>query len=125
GEGTPRPVSALQSRCEPDDQQSCAGIAKGRDGRIEPFWLLPARLRAKLGKPRAERTIAIRLGGGQGGTGLPDSWTIRRNRRPRPVVPSWSRAAGIAARDDARAARAGPAVRTYRARAWIAARRGR
>ena len=41
------------------------------------------------------------------------------SRRFRPVVTWWSRAAGIAARDDA--ARAGADARKDRGRAWIAA----
>ena len=127
GEGTPGAVGALQARCEADDQDPCAGLAKGGDRRVEPGGLLFARLRAKLSQPRAQRTIPIGFGEGEGGARVRRRvFPSRRNRRPRPVVPSWWRAAGIAARDDAaRAAHVEPDVPTDRVRASIAARRGR
>src|ERR1700682_5203945 len=82
----------------------------------------PRRL-TEAGEPWAERTIPIRFaaeqGGGEQRPAARRTILNRRIRRHRPSAPCWSRAAGIAARDDA--APAAAAARMDRGRAWIAA----
>ena len=121
GEGTPGAVGALQPRREADDQEPAVGIAERRHRRIEPVRFTRARCLAEAGEPRTERTIAIGFGRRRSGRRRAAGPVVlsRRNRRHRPSAPSWSRAAGIAARGGA--ARAGRDARTDRGRAWIAA----
>src|SRR5262249_45325259 len=104
-----------QTRREADDQQPTAGVAEGRHRRIEPVRMARARILAELHEPRTERTVAIGLGSSFGFS--------LRSRRHRPLAQSWSRAAGIAARDDV--ARAGAGVPTDRGRVSTAIPRDR
>src|ERR1700710_1574363 len=97
--------------------------------------MLRARFLTKRDEPRAQRAIAVGdLGNGGGSQNKKASGSLKNRglaversalnrrilRRRRRGAPSWSRAGGIAGRDDA--ARAGQGVRKDRGRAWIAVR---
>src|SRR5437762_14323080 len=99
-------------------------------GRIEPGRFTPARNLPEAQESRTEWAIAVRFGAqyrGQGPSGRLFGFDrlVFSPRIPRhhPLAPSWSRAAGIAARGDA--AHVGPDVRTGPVRSSIAARQDR